>query len=340
MSMALVSLTGGLKAQDVHFSQWYAAPMTVNPALTGVFDGTVRVCNSYRSQWSSLGQGYKTLHLSVDAPIAKGALENKFFGAGFMVYQDKAGTAEFKRTMVQGSLSYTAAMDVDLAHWISFGFQAGLDQLAFDFSQARWDEQWNGDRWDPSIPTTEILQLPTFAYVDLHAGVNYYYAPDGFNTVSAGVSLSHIGTPNTSFFLEEEDALIRRVTAHASGDLSLDKDHTMWIDPRILVNIQGKQKEAVAGAYFRNKLQFKSLYTNYRREVYFYLGAFYRLQESFIASARFEYNTVGLGVSYDFGAGKLSQLATANSWEITLSFVSPVQRGQKAKNYNKMPRFL
>ena len=50
--LATVTVSG--YAQDIHFSQFYASPLTMNPAMTGMMDGTFRATAQYREQWSSL----------------------------------------------------------------------------------------------------------------------------------------------------------------------------------------------------------------------------------------------------------------------------------------------
>lgn len=337
----VIAPAGVVLGQDAHFSQFYGTPLQVNPAQTGVFDGTFRASNNYRSQWSGLGKGYSTMHLSMDAPVGKGELGTNFFGVGLLLYQDAAGSAGFKSTIIEGSLSYVTALDDIGDHFFSIGFQAGLNQLSIDLNKTTWDAQWNGDRFDPSLPNMESIQLPTFSYLDFNAGLLYYYVPDGDNTITAGASLSHVGSPNISFFTESDAPLRRKITVHGSGDLVMNREKTTWLDPRVMVSIQGKQKEILAGGFIKNKVQFKSRYTNYRKEAYFYLGGFYRVNDAGIFAARFEYNTVGLGVSYDFNTSNLSTLAgSANAFEINLSYVSYVKRGQKRKNFNKMPKFL
>ncbi|REJ82916.1 MAG: type IX secretion system membrane protein PorP/SprF [Bacteroidetes bacterium] len=341
LSLIGIIISGKSYSQDVHFSQFYATPLQINPAMTGVFDGVARISNSYRSQWTGLGKGYSTIHFSADAPVGKGNLGTNFFGAGLLLYQDKAGTSGFKHTVLQGSLSFTAAMDGVGDHFFSVGFQGGLNQFALDLTKTTWDSQWNGDDFDPSLNSFESIQLQQFSYLDLNAGVLYYYVPDGDNTFSAGASLSHIGSPNVSFFTESDAPLRRKITVHGGGDFVLNKDKTSWIDPRFMVLMQGKQTETMLGGYIKNKVQFKSRYTNFRKEAYFYLGGFYRINDAGILSARFEYNTLGLGLSYDFNASNLSRLGgSANAFELNISYIAPVKRGQREKQFNKMPRFL
>jgi type IX secretion system PorP/SprF family membrane protein len=331
----------GLKAQDVHFSQFSFSPLQVNPALTGVFDGKFRVSNLYRSQWSGLGKGYTTLHFSADAPVGKSETKSNYFGVGAMIYQDKAGSAGFKSTILEASLSYTTALDDQKDNFFSLGFQAGINQQSIDLTKASWDNQWNGDVFDPLLPSGESIQLQTFSYVDFNAGVLYYYVPDENNSFDIGASMSHIGSPNVSFYTLTETPLRRKITLHSSGHLALDRNYQTWIQPKLLVMMQGNQKEITAGAYYKSKVQFKSIYTNYKKEAYFYGGAFYRWKDALILSARFEFNTVGLGLSYDINTSSLSKLAGAsNAFEVNLSFVSFVRRGTRAKNYNKMPRFF
>ena len=49
--MLLMTLV--LKAQDVHFSHIHASPTIMNPAMTGLFDGDLRLILNYRSQWNN-----------------------------------------------------------------------------------------------------------------------------------------------------------------------------------------------------------------------------------------------------------------------------------------------
>ena len=339
--MMLFGTASKTSGQDIHFSQFYNAPLTVNPAFTGVFDGVARVCNNYRSQWSSLGGGYKTISLSGETQFRSRSRDNQYFGVGLLLYQDKAGEAQFKKTIAAGSFSFTTAIDERAGHWISFGLQASLNQWSYDFSKATWDEQWNGDRFDASIPTTEVVQLPTFSYLNVNAGANYFYVPDDFNSISFGASVSNLLQPNVTFFAPLLDAMYgRRLTVHGSGDFSITDNRETFINPRILFQMQGKQKELVMGGYLRNKLRFRSLYTGFQKDMFIDFGAFYRLQESFITSVRFNYFAFGVGFSYDWGAGQLSRLASANSWEIGLSYVPPVPRGQRKYSLKHLPRFF
>ena len=55
-----------IRAQDPNFSQFFASPLTLNPALTGKFDGSVRVAGNYRNQWPTIENAFITKTVSLD----------------------------------------------------------------------------------------------------------------------------------------------------------------------------------------------------------------------------------------------------------------------------------
>jgi hypothetical protein len=76
-----------VRAQDPGFSQFFASPLTLNPALTGKFNGVVRVAGNYRNQWPSINNAFITSTISVDAPIFRNKLpENDTWGLFFPVH--------------------------------------------------------------------------------------------------------------------------------------------------------------------------------------------------------------------------------------------------------------
>ena len=47
-------------SQDLHFSQFFEAPLLRNPALAGIFTGDYRIQGVYRDQWNSFTNAYRT----------------------------------------------------------------------------------------------------------------------------------------------------------------------------------------------------------------------------------------------------------------------------------------
>src|SRR6187431_2144520 len=78
-------------AQDLHFSQFFEAPLLRNPSLAGIFTGDVRVQGVYRDQWNSFTNAYRTGSLNAEykMPVGKG---DDFITTGVQLLFDKAGT--------------------------------------------------------------------------------------------------------------------------------------------------------------------------------------------------------------------------------------------------------
>ena len=61
-------------AQDPNFSQFFVSPLTLNPALTGKFNGNFRVAGNYRDQWPEISKAFITSTISFDLPILTGKI--------------------------------------------------------------------------------------------------------------------------------------------------------------------------------------------------------------------------------------------------------------------------
>ena len=80
------------QAQAVLFSQYYASPLTLNPALTGKFDGFARVDGIYRGQYYGLSQSssiFRTPAISADFSLLKDKMNGNALGIGLSVVNDQ-----------------------------------------------------------------------------------------------------------------------------------------------------------------------------------------------------------------------------------------------------------
>src|ERR1700748_2299843 len=86
-----------VKAQDPHFSQFFASPLTLNPALTGKFDGDVRIAGNYRNQWPTINRAFTTGTVSADFHIMKNKIsEVDTWGVGIMALTDQSAAGAVK----------------------------------------------------------------------------------------------------------------------------------------------------------------------------------------------------------------------------------------------------
>ena len=114
--LLLVFLASGAFAQDIHFSQYYASPLTLNPAMTGNINGVLRAAAIYRNQFFAIPTAnavtpFQTYQASVDAPLLRERLGNDAFGIGGMAYGDRAGDGALTTISAMASIAYNKAVD-------------------------------------------------------------------------------------------------------------------------------------------------------------------------------------------------------------------------------------
>src|SRR6188768_2000492 len=86
-------------AQDPNFSQFFASPLTLNPALTGKFDGNFRIAGNYRNQWPTINRAFITSTIAADFTILNKTLPyNDRWGVGALAYTDAQADGVLKNT--------------------------------------------------------------------------------------------------------------------------------------------------------------------------------------------------------------------------------------------------
>src|SRR6478735_7843067 len=121
------------KAQDFQLTQFYASPMLLNPAFTGI-NACSKVTMQYRNQWPGISDIFKTKLLTFDHNI-----KNSNFGFGCILGVDEAGSGNLKTTIIRPAVSYQAKFNRNSA--IRFGIQPG-----FGFKKVNYDNLVFGDQ--------------------------------------------------------------------------------------------------------------------------------------------------------------------------------------------------
>ncbi|MBZ0098367.1 MAG: type IX secretion system membrane protein PorP/SprF, partial [Taibaiella sp.] len=111
VGVAMIFTTSGM-AQDAHFTQYFASPLTLNPALTGLTQCDARLAANYRNQWGSVSSNpYTTATISYDMATMKGALGNgDALGVGLLGFYDRSGSGGLQNITVGLSVAYHKAL--------------------------------------------------------------------------------------------------------------------------------------------------------------------------------------------------------------------------------------
>lgn len=333
LGFVLLFSTIDLLAQDVRFSQYYAAPTYFNPALTGAYEGSFRLTALYRDQWrGAMDDPYVSYTVSGDVryKVGKKGLPNRDVAAGGIVFmQNQVDVIDFSTTFIALTGAFHKTLNKKKNSYLSFGLRLGIAQKSINYEHINFQDQFNGVDEYP-LATNEVLPRNNLSYPDLALGVHYTVSPNSSSLFNIGASIDHIITPDISFYQEvdqqttnfeyPENILYRRYSLDASYQFSIG-DKEANLRPRAAFNSQGPFQEALAGTTWSRRIG--ALPGNNIQ-----LGGFLRLNnylDSFQPSAAvaligFELQDVLFGLSYDINITG-NQLASRNTFEFSIIYI-------------------
>jgi len=291
--------------QDIHFTQFDAAPLYINPATAGVFRGDIRLANNFRQQWSSIASPYQTINGSVDFTVAREVFESDFFGVGVSFYNDQAGDSKLSTNQGNLTVSYSKALDPMDYNYFSMGIQGGWAQRSVSTSGLDWGDEWDGMAFN-NATTEKVLDAST-SFIDVSSGIHWFFSPNESFRSSVGLALFHLNGPNVNF-LGKEERLFRKLVLHASCEIGSPGATTFFV-PKFFWSQQSVNKVMIAGADMKFMLKDASQVTKEFYEMSLSVGGYYRFGDALIAHTRFNWAGLSLGISYDIN---LSDLAIAS----------------------------
>ncbi|MDP4266630.1 MAG: PorP/SprF family type IX secretion system membrane protein, partial [Bacteroidota bacterium] len=294
-------LLGGiinLFAQDIHFSQFNSSPLTLNPAMSGLFDGDYRFILNYRNQWSSVTTPYRTASASADGRFIQKKDAKDVFGVGLLFFNDKAGDSEYGTTEVQLSVAYFRSLSKNNSNYISIGVQPGFAQRTINYTNLKFDNQYDGAVFSPNLPNNEHFDYNKINYFDIGLGINWYYKPNKKYNINTGVSIAHINQPNQSFVNNSDIILDPKLTVYAQSELLIKGE--FYGLPSLMYLHQGTLQELTFGGFLKYIIDPETYsYTA------LYGGLFYRNKDATFITVGLDYKKFYAGLSYDFNISTL-----------------------------------
>ncbi|HEX7905635.1 MAG TPA: PorP/SprF family type IX secretion system membrane protein [Chitinophagaceae bacterium] len=302
-------------AQDPNFSQFFASPMTLNPALTGKFDGEFRFATNYRNQWPSINNAFITGTASLDMSIMKNRIpETDQFGLGIMGYSDKAGNGVLNSTYYGLSLAYHKGLDENGYHQIGAGFQGTYMNKMLNLNKVYFEDQLTPFGFTGVTSESFSSSQVKLSYFDLNAGVFYNGSTNGYNNFYLGASMYHINRPKESF--QKGNFLLNaRTTLQAGGKIPVGAYNFIHIAANH--SLQAKAHNTmIGGAYAMNINNDEQNPTN----VYF--GSWFRFGDAIIPYMGLEFGEWRFGASYDVNTSSLKPASnTKGGVEISLIYI-------------------
>jgi type IX secretion system PorP/SprF family membrane protein len=303
-----------VQAQDLQFSQFYAAPIYLNPAFTGSTEWT-RVGVNYRNQWPGLDRSFNAFSAYYDHYI-----DHRNSGIGVIANGIRDSFAQVQNMEI--GLTYSYRIQLGEERFLHSGAQVSFVHRNVNVESIILGTQINIDRGivmgDGVNWVTDVSQR---SHEDVNTGL-YYYDKKFW----LGVSAHHLTRPYISFLQMEDQRIPIRYSVHGGATFDLFSNNI--------------------GDPINNTLQERtlSLAFNYKRQgifdqldlgaEFFYapiiLGAWYRglptkralpNNEAIIALLGFSLpNDLQIGYSFDFTVSKLAWRNSGGAHELSMRY--------------------
>jgi type IX secretion system PorP/SprF family membrane protein len=325
----------GTFAKDIHFAQYSEAPLVLNPGLTGLFTGEYRVATSYRNQWSNLDVPFETYSLSFDTRLA--VKSSSSLGLGIMAFKDIAGANQFSNTEL--NLYLSGVISINSKQSFSVGLSGGMLQKGLDNSNLQWESQYVNGTFDPTNPSSEVLDLSPTTAGNFSMGVAWWYFSKETHMMGndqikaiAGIGYHHVNQPQMKFYGGEPDRLHSKLVAHGTAQIGI-KGTKLALVPGGFFAMQGASTEMLAGTMLRISLQKESKYTGLVQGMALSTGCHVRVGDAVIPSFLFEFSNFRLGFSYDVTTSKLGEINSGKGGpEFSISYTTPNPFTYKSKS--------
>jgi type IX secretion system PorP/SprF family membrane protein len=329
IAILLFLSTGIARAQDVHFSQFYYSPFTLNPSLAGTIDGQYRIGGIYKNQWASVSSPfvYSTPSISGDIKLFSGGYTYNYLGVGLLLLNDRSGDGNLSNLTAMLSVAYHQALDKEGNYHLAVGLQGGIVQKKIDFAKLDFNDEFDGLGFNGV--TSEHFDFYQIAYSDVSAGASFDGVVSNSTRVQFGVSAFHLTTPTESFFASTDNVLNMRYVVH--GNATFGVKNKIYIFPFVQYQMQNNDNEFVIGSNFGYNLN-----ENPRTApTIFYVGVFSRVRYDVIPTIGIMMKGIQAGLAYDVNTSSDLNPATGGKggFELALVYTGGVA---PAKHYKRV----
>lgn len=337
-----ISLTS--HSQDIHWSMYDLAPLAINPAYTGDYQGSFRAGANYRGQWNGISgaRGFTTSSVFVDAPVLMVG-GSSWLGVGAILYNDNSGINHMKNLGVLGSVALHFGLSQKSI--LTLGFQGGYinrnfskdnllfeDQIVVGGTNLPFGQNSNNGLLDGDNNTNSM---------DLNIGLKYFGQISKKTNLSVGLSARHIASPSQAFIEVNQVANIPLwLSLHGRMSMGLTKQ-VSFIPSFIYQQMASAQQlniQALLGFKLskqrgRSRGKQKSTYNDPSLRT----GIGYRAigNDALMAIIQLNMSQYTIGLSYDLTISELSS-TNGNAGAIELAFSYKGKASEKSRVRSKV----
>ncbi len=293
-----------VKGQDAAFSQFYANPLYLNPALAGNTE-CARVGLNFRNQWPGIPKAYLTYSASYEQNMP--GINS---GYGIMMMNDVQGGGLYSRTSIAGFYAYN--LQISHAWVMNFGMKGAYYQEKLSTADFLFADQLDITTGEFGHNSVDLPDKSNITAIDFGAGVLFDYG----NKIYFGFAADHLTQPSLTFYNDGDAKLAMKLTAHAGlnynltyGELGSDNPEDLVIQPNILYQQQADYKQLNAGLYIS---KFPFIFGGWFRNNF-------TNSDAVMILAGITYNNMRFAYNYDFTVSKLGG-SSGGAHEISASW--------------------
>lgn len=324
LSLLLIAIASN--AQDVHLSQFDAAPLFYNPALSGNFPGEHRFIGNFKTQWSV----YNTFLVSYDRRISEENLSigGGELGVGGMLLGDMAGENNYGKMQVKLMPAWHRDL-LDQKNMLraSVGADFSFFYNVIDNSSIYTNSGVSGQ--DGTV--TKGMDIETGNInADLGIGLNLFSVLNESKVypTNVGVTFHHLLKSGNSFVDDDKTNKPRLFTVNANSEIPIGKDFLAM--PSLIYAKQTGFYELNMGSFIGYDL-LKGDQTSESQKFYMlYVGGWYRWNDAAVVAVGLKGKGAKknhwwrMALSYDITVSNYQELSVRgynNSFELSFMYI-------------------
>ena len=308
--LTLCCFTGMLQAQDVLMSQYFNAPLHLNPALAGVSFGP-RVTLNYRNQWSGMGDGFQGGYATYMAGFDMHILPLRG-GIGALFTGDQVANGLY--SSYRATIMYSQQIKLNRHMALKLGISGTYIYSHLKWADLTWSDMINpytGFYNNINVPNATSEPIPSKLEThrgDMGAGLLFFT-----EKLYAGVAVNNLLMRKESFYGSANSSVPIRITAHFGAVLPIKHRHStrynIWFSPNVIFENQGQAFHA--GGSFLTGISLVYFGLGYRSAI--------RNSDAVIGYLGIKKGKFRIGYSYDYTISPLMN-KTGGTHEISFIF--------------------
>ncbi len=319
-----------LAQQDPNSSMWFMSRGLVNPAAVATEIEDVSFFTNFRYSYFTIDAApMRTNGFVAEFKVPDKSDRDNNFGIGINAYNDQVGDSKYMTNSISIPVSYT--LELDFQNKLSIGVSPGFFQQSFNPEAQTWENQWNGNSFDNTLPNNENFR-ESYSTLDFGTGIFYELNIRDKSKYYAGLSLKHLTGQKIDFSFSGSK-LYTLLTVNAGADI-ITKKRNMRISPQVIYTKNGPNNSFIIGTSAETLIDEGSRITNLRKSKSIQYGFYYRVNDAIISTIGFNISGFKAGLAFDATISNFNEAnKSIGAVELYLkySFMKKSSKGSKKK---------